>query len=218
MMRAAFIRDATLMIRRRGLIAALLAHSVLASGFMLAWAGQGRVPVLRGDNLYEQLGVVQWAFMALLAPWIAARMMATERRDEWTRLSVLTGQPPASLIATRLAAVTLLMAAAIAAAWPAVLLAAEMSGTSLTRVAFDQLVLALCACCSAIVALHVELTIEDRVMSWIAATAASVVVFTSVAYAGAAAALIALSGATAAALWLTRRADLALWHLRTRRA
>lgn len=177
MMSPSFIRDLTLIARRRGLIAAVFAHALLASGFMLAWSGSSRVPVLTGANLYEQLYLVQCVFMTVAAPWIAARLMATERRGEWVRLAALLGQAPGRALAVRLVTVAVWTIVTAAAGLPAAILAQQMSGVTAVVLTIDFLTLVGCALGAAMITVHVELMIEDRLASWMLSSAIACAIF-----------------------------------------
>lgn len=210
-------RDMTFIARRRGLVAAAAAHAAIACGFMLAWSGERRVPVLPGTSLYEQLFLVQSAFLCIAAPWIAARLMADERRVSWVRLAALTGATPQAAIVARIITLSVWIAIAVAAAWPAALLAKEMSGVTSAGFFFDQVTLLGFGLLAGLVTLEVELIVDSRLASWLSATAISVLIYRVLWSIGSSAALLSLVVAIAVALRLAWRADQAFWYLPERR-
>jgi hypothetical protein len=179
-MRAAIVRDLALFTGRRGLLAAAALHAAIACAFMLAWSAARRVPILAGDDLYAQLRTIQWVFVALATPWIAARAIARERGGEWVRLSMLTGMPKRRLIGARAATLALGAIAVVLAALPAVLLAEDMSVPGIHSLPVDQLRLAVFACVLVWMAMALEVTLENRLASWILSTAAAAVLLLGV--------------------------------------
>lgn len=213
-MRPLVSRDLALVTRRRGLIAAALVHAGLVSAFVVAWSEPGRMPLLAGDDLYSQLTNIQWAFMAIAAPWITARVMAGERGAAWSRLAGLTAVSPARLLLARASVISLTLIVVIGSALPPVVLAHQMSHESMRALAIDQLELLAFAMCLGAIALHIELTIRDRLVSWLAATCAGVGMLASAQLLGhpiAAGASAAL--AVAACALLARRADAHHWYM-----
>jgi hypothetical protein len=220
MMHAMLLRDARLFARRRGMLAAAALHGCLLSAFVLAWAGAA-VPMLPGDDLYEQQRSIQWMFMALATPWIVARGIGAGQRNAWAWLSLVTGLAPSRLVAGRLVTIGLFLIVAMAAAWPAVLLAQQMSAVNLPRVAADQARLFLFVITAAVVSMHVIVWLRDPVAGWLVATGVVLALFsleTSL-VSGGIAASISLSAILVAAVFLLwRRADRTLCYLDEERA
>lgn len=177
-MRAMFARDVAIAVRRPAFAAVVSAHVALLAGFVLVW-GDMRVPVLSGDTVYEQQRTIEWALLALLLPWSAARSIATEGRDDFVRLSVLTGVQPGRLLLGKLSGSFAALALLVLSALPVAVLAQQMSAVPLSRVMADLVPSLGFAALVCLVTFWWMAVVRDRLAAWLAAAGSTVVILTA---------------------------------------
>lgn len=171
-MRAIFARNVALAGRSAALLTAVMAHAAAMAAFVLVWGPTG-VPVLDGANVFEQLGTIQRAVLAVLLPWAAARLTA-ERGDALVQLSALTALPPSRVVAATLLSACAMLALVVAAALPVVVLAQRMSAVPAWLVVRQQLPLvALAALVCAVTGVWMGSGVS-RIEAWVGATATTV--------------------------------------------
>ncbi|HVL70178.1 MAG TPA: hypothetical protein VM364_23155 [Vicinamibacterales bacterium] len=138
-------RYLTIAARRPALIAAVAAHAALGAAFVASWGGTTRLPGFPGATLYEQLLRIDALFLAVAAPWVAARLIGGERREDVDRLSLQYGRSASAVHRARIGAAFAWTVTLQAAVLPAALEVQQLSGTALATAAGGQAaLLALC--------------------------------------------------------------------------
>lgn len=177
-MRAIVVRELALAARSPAFLAAVVVHAAAAAAFVLVWGPNG-VPALPGNNVFEQLGTVQWALLVFLLPWTAARL-TTDRGDGLVRLSALAAVPASRVAAAKLLAAWATQLVVVFAALPIVILAQRMSAVPLWLVARDLAPLVVLAAFVCAVTAWWMSTRNGRIASWLGATATTVIAVTFV--------------------------------------
>ena len=219
-MRAVVLREALVAARRPALVGAAIVGAALLALFPLAWGVRG-IPTLGGISLYDQQFRLEWILALVLLPWTAARVMATERADDFVGLSALTAIQPSRLLLARLLATAIALVAVIAGALPVVISAQQMSAVAASRLVADQVALLTFALPAAIITVWWMQLTTDRLLGWLGAAATTVIVVTlarlSVATMNQAAIALATIS-VAAAVILLAKADVWWRYLSERRA
>ena len=219
-MRAVVLREALVAARRPALVGAAIVGAALLALFPLAWGVRG-IPTLGGISLYDQQFRLEWILALVLLPWTAARVMATERADDFVGLSALTAIQPSRLLLARLLATAIALVAVIAGALPVVISAQQMSAVAASRLVADQVALLTFALPAAIITVWWMQLTTDRLLGWLGAAATTVIVVTiarlSVATMNQAAIALATISVGAAAILLAK-ADVWWRYLSERRA
>ena len=219
-MRAVVLREALVAARRPALVGAAIAGAALLALFPLAWGVRG-IPTLGGISLYDQQFRLEWILALVLLPWTAARVMATERADDFVGLSALTAIQPSRLLLARLLATAIALVAVIAGALPVVISAQQMSAVAASRLVADQVALLTFSLPAAIITVWWMQLTTDRLLGWLGAAATTVIVVTlarlSVATMNQAAIALATIS-VAAAVILLAKADVWWRYLSERRA
>ena len=219
-MRAVVLREALVAARRPALVSAAIVTATLLALFPVAWGVRG-IPTFGGISLYDQQFRLEWILVLVLLPWTAARVMATERGDDFVGLSALTAIQPSRLLLARLLATAIALVAVIAGALPVVISAQQMSAVAASRLVVDQLALLTFALPAAIITVWWMQLTTDRLLGWLGAAATTVIVVTlarlSVATMNQAAIALATISVGAAAILLAR-ADVWWRYLSERRA
>lgn len=172
--RVVFWRDLLVISRRRSMIAAVSVHVVLLASFLLAWSDVVLVPLLPGNNLYEQLRAIQSALVALMLPWIVCRFVSAESGISWTMLSLVTGLSASRLFDVRFLALATFAAILVGSGFPLMLLAQQMSSVAVPIVLSDACALVLFAVAATILTLSIALTVRGPIAGWLTASLASV--------------------------------------------
>jgi hypothetical protein len=219
-MLAVVLREALVAARRPALVGAAIVSAALVAFFPIAWGVRG-IPTLGGISLYDQQFRLEWILALVLLPWTAARVIATERGDDFVGLSALTAIQPSHLLLARLLATAIALVAVIAGALPLVISAQQMSAVAASRLVADQLALLAFALPAAIITVWWMQLTTDRLLGWLGAAATTLVVVTlarlSVATMNQAAIALATISLGAAAILLAR-ADVWWRYLSERRA
>jgi len=219
-MRAVVLREALVAARRPALVSAAIVTATLLALFPVAWGVRG-IPTFGGISLYDQQFRLEWILVLVLLPWTAARVMATERGDDFVALSALTAIQPSRLLLGRLLATAIALVAVIAGALPVVISAQQMSAVAASRLVVDQLALLTFALPAAIITVWWMQLTTDRLLGWLGAAATTLIVVTlarlSVATMNQAAIALATISVGAAAILLAR-ADVWWRYLSERRA
>ena len=219
-MRAVVLREALVAARRPALVGAAIVGAALLALFPLAWGVRG-IPTLGGISLYDQQFRLEWILALVLLPWTAARVMATERADDFVGLSALTAIQPSRLLLARLLATAIALVAVIAGALPVVISAQQMSAVAASRLVADQVALLTFALPAAIITVWWMQLTTDRLLGWFGAAATTLIVVTlarlSAATMNQAAIALATISVGAAAILLAR-ADVWWRYLSERRA
>jgi len=219
-MRAVVLREALVAARRPALVGAAIVGAALLALFPLAWGVRG-IPTLGGISLYDQQFRLEWILALVLLPWTAARVMATERADDFVGLSALTAIQPSRLLLARLLATAIALVAVIAGALPVVISAQQMSAVAASRLVADQVALLTFSLPAAIITVWWMQLTTDRLLGWLGAAATTVIVVTlarlSVATMNQAAIALATIS-VAAAVILLAKADVWWRYLSERRA
>jgi len=219
-MRAVVLREALVAARRPALVGAAIVGAALLALFPIAWGVRG-IPTLGGISLYDQQFRLEWILALVLLPWTAARVMATERADDFVGLSALTAIQPSRLLLARLLATAIALVAVIAGALPVVISAQQMSAVAASRLVADQVALLTFSLPAAIITVWWMQLTTDRLLGWLGAAATTVIVVTlarlSVATMNQAAIALATISVGAAAILLAK-ADVWWRYLSERRA
>jgi len=219
-MRAVVLREALVAARRPALVGAAIVGAALLALFPIAWGVRG-IPTLGGISLYDQQFRLEWILALVLLPWTAARVMATERADDFVGLSALTAIQPSRLLLARLLATAIALVAVIAGALPVVISAQQMSAVAASRLVADQVALLTFALPAAIITVWWMQLTTDRLLGWLGAAATTVIVVTlarlSVATMNQAAIALATISVGAAAILLAKT-DVWWRYLSERRA
>jgi hypothetical protein len=163
-MRATVARELGVIGESRVPTAAGLVHAAALAVFVIAWGDGIGVPLLADRPFYEHARLMQWGLLVLLLPWAAARCMAVEPMQD-TR----------ALLA-RAAAIALALIVVVAAAWPVVLIAAQISALPVARVINDEGAVLLLAAVAAGIALAWRQICGNRLLGWMGATLSTIAI------------------------------------------
>lgn len=170
--RALYWRDLVVIGRCRSMMVAVALYVGLLAAFLAAWSDVVRVPLLPGNNLYEQYRVMQWATVALILPWAVCRFIAGERGERWSLASVVTGLSRSRLFTMRLIALGTFAGLLVGSALPLALLAQQMSSVP-PSVAFTDLgSLFLFSIAATVITMSIVLIARDVLAGWLVATSA----------------------------------------------
>lgn len=215
-MRAMLIRDLIIGLRTRALSMVILAHAALLTAFIVLWGGG--VPMMPGDNVYEQQRLVQTGLLTFLLPWAAVRCSAAERGDAVVAVSAMTAIKPSRIVIAQAIAHFVLLTVIVLCGLPLMLVAQQMAPVPLRQPLVDSLSALGLAAVAAAAATWWTLAVSDRLGAWLAATATTIAAMTvisgSIPRAALAACLLALSAA--ATLACAIRADGSLRYLSER--
>jgi hypothetical protein len=207
-------REALVLARRPASSAALAVHAGLLLAFLWLWEGGRGVTLFGARTAFDRLRLVECALLGAILPWLAARALADERRNELVRLAVLAGRRPPGVAAAKLAATFLALALVVLSGLPPLLLAQQMSALPLGRVLAAEAFFIGFAALVPPLAFAGMGACREAIFGWFGATVAAAAMLTAVRwFAGgdvAAGAMLAiLGGLLAAALAGTTRPYLA---------
>lgn len=154
--------------RRRGLVVTAVLHAALGVAFVTTWGASGRVPVLAGSNLYEQATLLQTLFMAIVSPWIVARVADNETREHVTRLALQYGVSTTAVHRARALVAILWVVIVQAVALPAAIEAQQLSGVTARAAATGQLQVLAVALGGALLACSTAARIDNGLARWLA--------------------------------------------------
>lgn len=154
--------------RRRGLVATAALHAALGVAFLTTWGATGRVPVLNGSNLYEQSILLQAMFMAIVSPWIVARVADSETGDDVGRLALQYGVSTAAVHRGRALVAILWVVIVQAVALPAAIEAQQLAGVTATAAAIGQLQVLAAGLAGALLGCGVAARIDNGLARWVA--------------------------------------------------
>jgi hypothetical protein len=165
------LHELDVMARRPALRAIIALHVGLLAMFLVAW-GDGRgVPLLAPRSIYEQLRLIQVPLLALLLPWVAARSL-DERRDDFVRLSAVTGLRPSLLLGAKAIALVVSLTAVALAGLPVAMIASRMSVAEAGALMMDEAATAGIALAAGSACLISCVAARGRVAGWAGATLA----------------------------------------------
>jgi hypothetical protein len=171
---ALFWRDLLVISRRRSMLTAVAVHVVLLASFLLAWSDVVLVPLLPGNNLYEQLRAAQSALVAVMLPWIVCRFLSAESGHSWTLLSLATGLSASRLFDVRFLALATFAAVLAGSGFPLMLLAQQMSSVPARTLLADACSLFFFALAATILTLSIASTLRGPIAGWLASSLAAV--------------------------------------------
>ncbi len=171
-MRAFFLRDLAVMVGRPSFVLAVAVHAGLLTAFVAVW-GNG-VPLLPGDNVYEQQRLVQWGLLAVLLPWTVARSIPHEATAGQTLLAAATAVPPSRALVARIAAAFTGLCVVVAGGFPLVVLAQQISAVSPAQVVGGLVGSLSAAAVASAATVSWNLVQHDRLTAWVGATATTV--------------------------------------------
>ena len=171
-MRAFFLRDLAVMVGRPSFVLAVAVHAGLLTAFVAVW-GNG-VPLLPGDNVYEQQRLVQWGLLAVLLPWTVARSIPHEATADQTLLAAATAVPPSRALVARIAAAFTGLCVVVAGGFPLVVLAQQISAVSPAQVVGGLVGSLSAAAVASAATVSWNLVQHDRLTAWVGATATTV--------------------------------------------
>jgi hypothetical protein len=212
-MRTMLARDLTIGMRTRAFVMVLTAHVALLAAFVLVWSGG--VPTLPGENVYEQQRLFQAVVLACLLPWAAVRCGPGDRGAGLTMLAMVTARPPAGLVRMQCAALFIMLAAAVLAGLPVMLVTGQLAAVPIAQTLVDTMPMLALAAFAATNATIWSLMHADRLAVWLGATISTAVIASIAAMslprdaATAVLFIVSLVGAAVAA----GRADAALLYL-----
>jgi len=170
--RALYWRDLVVIGRCRSMMVAVALYVGLLAAFLAAWSDVVRVPLLPGNNLYEQYRVVQWLTVALILPWAVCRFIAGERGEHWSLASFVTGLSRSRLFTMRLLALGTFAGLLVGSALPLALLAQQISSVPPFVALADMGSLFLFSIAATVISMSVALIVRDVVAGWLLATIA----------------------------------------------
>jgi hypothetical protein len=173
-------RDLLVISRRRSMFAAVAVHVLLLASFLLVWRDVVLVPLLPGNNLYEQLRAIQSALVALMLPWIVCRFASAESGSSWTMLSLVSGLSASRLFDVRFIALAGFAAILVGSGLPFMLLAQQMSSVAMAIALSDLCSLYLFGVAATILSLSIALTVRGPVAGWLIASLAALTLRTFV--------------------------------------
>lgn len=172
MIPAMLSREVTIGIRTPAFAVVLSLHAAMLAAFVVLWGGG--VPLLPGENLYEQQRLVQAVALAGLLPWAAARCGAGYRGDDLVLLSALTAARPSRVVMVQAAALFILLAAVVAAGLPLMLLARQIAAVPMQTALADLLPALGLAAIAGGSSLAWTLRRSDPLAAWLGATASTI--------------------------------------------
>jgi hypothetical protein len=173
-------RNFVITARRSGLFAAAAAHATVTAFYLEAWGEAGGAPIAGGANIFEQLLLVQFVLMALVAPWVAARVVAGETRVDLARLSIQYGVLPGTLWRGRLMTVIAWIVVVQLAGVPAAIEAQQMSALSVYSAAEGQLALLCVALAGGLLSCATAARIDVDLIRWLFPAATLLLILTAV--------------------------------------
>ena len=170
--RALYWRDLVVIGRCRSMMVAVALYVGLLAAFLAAWSDVVQVPLLPGNNLYEQYRVMQWLTVALILPWAVCRFIAGERGERWLLASIVTGLSRSRLFTVRLIALGTFAGLLLGSALPLALLAQQMSSVPPLVAFMDLGSLVLFSIAATVISMSLALIARDVVAGWLVATIA----------------------------------------------
>jgi hypothetical protein len=171
------VRELVLSARRSGLWITVAVHALLSLAFLEAWGGTSGAPILSGTSLYTQLIALQFAFVLVAAPWMAARVMAPSTQRDTPRMSLLFGVDAADILRAQSIVAAIWVLLLCAAAWPAALLAQQMSPLAGGVPGVDQLVIFGGAGAAALLTTGVARWIDNSIARWLLGSGAALLLW-----------------------------------------
>jgi hypothetical protein len=136
-MGAAIRRELTLVGRSAALTAAVVAHTVLLTLFLVVWGEAGGLPFTPSVAFYDQFRGLELMSLALVLPWAVARCVALERGDDIVILAAVAGIPVSRFIGAKLLAGCGVAALVVLSALPPAVIAQQISALPWRRGAAD---------------------------------------------------------------------------------
>jgi hypothetical protein len=169
------VHEARVLGRRGVWAAALAAHAIAASLFVVLWMPTGGVPLWQASML-QQLAAADRLMLAVLLTWLSTFVLADDEGGgrsavDW---SALTGRPDRSIIRARVAAMAAMSVILVSVALPPFVAAAEVSAAPAGELAGHVLSALGFACFCLGVTSIISVTVRDRVAIWCVAMTACV--------------------------------------------
>jgi hypothetical protein len=155
--------------RRHVLVAVAMFYLVLLAGFTLMWGL--KLPLLTGRSVYDILRLFQWAVLAALMPWIAARCQAPDRGDAMVMLSTLAARRPSSIVIAKILSLAGVLALVAGAGLPAAIVAQKMSAVPVSAVVRDLAICCALALFASAVSVAWLMAGTDAIAAWLGAAA-----------------------------------------------
>ena len=176
-MRALYFRELLVMTRQSAFTVAGCAFVLALAAFAATWPAG--VPVHAGSTLLPQLLTAEQLVIAVIAPWVVCRCGTRERGNDLVHLSLFSAVRPSRILLARFAAgATALFLLSVGAA-PVVVYAQQVAAAEMDTV-IPALVATIGVIGAAVAwALVCEQSLETPVASWLAATTATLVLFTA---------------------------------------
>jgi hypothetical protein len=109
----------------------------LLTAFVLVWSPG--VNVLAPMNLYEQARALHWLLLATMLPWAAVRCSPRDRGDAGVVTIAFLGVQPASAIAAKVLASSVILVAVVLTGVPGLVMAQQAAAVPMTLVFADLL-------------------------------------------------------------------------------
>jgi hypothetical protein len=162
-------RELTVVARRYVVLPAAIFHVVMLAGFTLTWGL--KLPILTGRSIYDILRLFEWAVLAALLPWIAARCQAPDRGDAMVMLSTLAARRPSAIVVAKILSLAGILALVAMAGLPAAIVAQKMSAVPFSEVVRDLAVCCALALFASAVSVAWLMAGTDAIAAWIGAAA-----------------------------------------------
>jgi hypothetical protein len=173
---AVFSRELVVVTRRVAFTVACCVLVFALAVIALAWPAG--IPLYAGASLFPQLAVIQQLTLAVIAPWVVCRCGTRERGDDLVHLSLFSAVSPSRILFARFGASTVALLVVALTALPILLYAQQVTAmdsyTVLGVVARTIAILPIAAAWT----LVCEQTLGNVVVSWLCATAATVLTAT----------------------------------------
>jgi len=168
-MSAAIRRELTVVGRSAGLAAAVVAHTVLLTLFLVVWGEAGGLPLTPSVAFYDQFRGLELMSLALVLPWAVARCVARERGDDIVILAAVAGIPVSRFIGAKLLAGCGVAALVVLSALPPAVIVQQISALPWRRVAADTAALVVFGMAAAAITRACVQASGSAVSGWLAA-------------------------------------------------
>jgi hypothetical protein len=205
-MRAALLREFTVVARQPTVAVAMVLTGVLLVGFILAWPHG--MPVAPGVDSYQQTRALACLLFAVILPWVSMRAASPERGNALVLWSAFLDADASWIIAAKALARSMALALIVLAAFPALVMAQQAAAVPLARTAIDVVALEGVAILASGLATWCSLVVSGRLTGWLLATGVTMMVLAvswdvtpELAFVGAISGLVGLAVTCAAAAW-----------------
>jgi len=174
MMRWLVQRELVVVARSTGTLTASAVHGVLLLAFMAVW-GDG-LPLADASSAFEQLASFDRVVLAILLPWAAIRSIAPASHSGLAAIALASGCSPGGLVVARVTALAASLLLVSATALPFLTVAQRVSAVGAGDAVITYAALVSLTLLATTMATASSLVFGNRVVAWITASVATLVV------------------------------------------